>query len=176
MGIAKNNPSEDPYRKQLTNEYLDTLIDNVNKKPFCIEKRVYYNHMLTRYGDQVLKRMKQRSSGMTNMADAREWEGDTLAKFHKHASPVIGYEYDEEKASLISTANLRPFKMSRGAMFSGTVETTDRLKRHLGYATAIIVVVIVLAGGYILRKVALEAMDTIDAHSTTIERIADPNE
>ena len=175
MGIAKNNPSEDPYRKQLTNDNLDTFIDDLNKKPFCLEKKVYCNYM-HRYEDQVLKRVKQRSSGMTNMVDAREWERDTLAEFHKYALPVIGYEYDEEKASLVSTAKLRSFRMSRGAMFSGTVETTDRLKRHLGYATAIIVVVIVLAGGYILRKVALKAMDTIDARSTILERVADPNE
>lgn len=133
--------------------------------------------MRERYGDQINERIEQRVSLMTNMADANKWKEGTLAKLHKYKPPVIGYEYDEQKATLVSTFN-RSFRISRGAEFSGTLETTDRVKRYLGYAAAAIIIGVVLAGALILRNTglkALKSLDTFDKRTATMEKAVDPN-
>jgi len=165
----------------LVNEDMDSIIDNIYRPPSSLEKRVYYSHMCRRYMDQLTKRAEQRELGMTNMADARKWKLSVLGGLHKSASPVIGYEFDENTASIYSTT--KSFRMSRKTEFSGTIETAGRAKKYLGYAAALIILAAVLYGGCHLRKIALDAMSAFDAsmtkteqsRKTGIEMVADPN-
>ena len=167
--LAKNNPNNDPYRQQLTNDNIDNLIDNIESAG-CLEKKVFYSKMSRRYFDQIKKRVEERASLIADMPGAQRWQKEVISKFDRCSVPVKGYDYNERTGNLETTTNLQSFRLSSEAAFSGTIETADRAKKLAGYVTSALLVAFVLYGGYELRKALMISFDSFTNYKTTIQQ------
>ncbi len=123
--------------------------------------------------DQIKARVDERAALMPDMVRSKRWKQKTLAQLTRYSARVPGYEYDERNCSMITTANHRSFRGSRSLEFSCTLETTSRLKRGLGYATAIIIAGFVIYGGWLLRDAINEAGEYIISQRASLENILD---
>lgn len=86
-----------------------------------------------------------------------------------YVPPVQGYAYDEEKGSLVTTANLQTLQYSKNPVFSATFESTSRAKRVMGYVATAAIIGSMAWFGWFLKDTLEQTVESMNNNIMTIE-------